>query len=513
MKSLDINSANPNLSVDEYQRVTIEFTGGNHSNRMARGAAGYKVTVPYSSLSQRLQAIHRSGGKIIKISIPRLQLNPLTADSIAEVEVAPCSLSTPAIAIEEQTEKTEQTIEALDIPMGFLTEEPSEIPLELSSESDEESNEKIMLLEEVPEEAAVELEELTEPIFQQSPEELTEPISQQSPEPIGEDNLEVIAIEAVTPEVIAETVSETIFESIPDVVPERLPESIADVVPEAISESIPEVISESIPEVISESNLEIKAEIISEEAISIAKNEDSPANSPVNLDVKPKKSRASSKTSNGFNKQEPIAQAKPKKSRASSKTGRGFSKQGAITQGIDAEEIAEIAIASASINISEPAVEAIIEPIAEPVVEPIADIESIAEIAEPIAEPVLESIAEIVELIEPIVEPVVEPMAEAIVAEQAPHQLAEASIEILAEGLLENVLKTAIETVIETTTETNIENDAKETVTVSEVESVKPLEAAPLPKPKKSKTSSKAGGGFNKPKSNTQVPRSQKPKG
>ncbi|MBW4480249.1 MAG: hypothetical protein KME54_26285 [Tolypothrix brevis GSE-NOS-MK-07-07A] len=49
------------------RRVTIEVIGGCHSKMMR--VAKYTKTIPYSSLSQTIQSIHRLGGKITHITL------------------------------------------------------------------------------------------------------------------------------------------------------------------------------------------------------------------------------------------------------------------------------------------------------------------------------------------------------------------------------------------------------------------------------------------------------------
>ncbi len=89
--------------------------------------ATYTVNVPYSSLSKKLQTIHRFGGKIINVSIPHLQLDVAKIDAkqfVHEVheqitEVIPEEI--PAIAVEHSI------IETSDIPIEIISQETSEI--------------------------------------------------------------------------------------------------------------------------------------------------------------------------------------------------------------------------------------------------------------------------------------------------------------------------------------------------------------------------------------------------
>ena len=101
--------------------------------------------------------------------------------------------------------------------------------------------------------------------------------------------------------------------------------------------------------------------------------------------------------------------------------------------------------------------------------------EAIAETAEIIPEPVLEIILEV---------------SAKISADEDTKEIAETPTEHVADNILENEL------------EASVVNDSEEAVPVSKVE-LKIESPTPLAKSKKSKTSSKSGSGFNKPKSYT----------
>ncbi|WP_434687538.1 phycobilisome linker polypeptide [Pseudanabaena minima] len=397
MKSIDINSANPNLSVDPSHRITIEFTGGNQANKMQ--SARCTVTVPYSSLSKRLQSIQRFGGKITNISIQGLQPNLTTVE--------------PVIALVEDNKATVEATPAIAIEQAVTT------PLETHSELTVES----------------------------------------------------------TAQSVTEDTSEIVSESVPEIKLEH--------VSEPILENIPSVILDDAPEISSENT--------SEAAVSTSKPE-----------------KVLSETT-----------AKPKKTRASTKTGHGFSKKEPSTPRKEPVAIAEV--------VTEP----------EPVMEIIS--ESISTNQEPVAEPTVKAqksrtstktktsnsiskkdsspqgqepaITEIVAAPEPVVEIVpeitVEPISETVVEtaakfspEQDTNHLPETSSEQISDIILNGLKET-------------VKNNVEASLPVTTVEPV--IESSevvtPLSKSKKTKTSSKSGNGFNKPKSDLQVPRSpRKPK-
>lgn len=102
MKNSDIYSAS--ASIDGSQRVTIEFMGGHHAGKMlGKGKAVYTATVPYSSLSQRLQTIHRSGGKITNVFMDSFLSSHAMAKTQTDATNSPEALifgasTSPAIA-------------------------------------------------------------------------------------------------------------------------------------------------------------------------------------------------------------------------------------------------------------------------------------------------------------------------------------------------------------------------------------------------------------------------------
>ena len=397
MKSIDINSAKPNLSVDPSHRITIEFTGGNQANKMQ--SARCTVTVPYSSLSKRLQSIQRFGGKITNISIQGLQPNlPTVEPVIALVEDnRPTSEEPPAIAIEQ-------------VDTTPLATHP-----ELTVES---------------------------------------------------------TVQSVT-----EDTSEIVLESIPEIQLEHVSEPILENIPSAILDDALEINSEN-----------------TSEAAAVSTS-------------RPEKVLTETTT-------------KPKKSRASTKTGHGFSKKEPSTPRKEPVAIAEV------VTEPEPVVEIISEPIStnqNPVAETvkakksrtstktktsnsISKKESSPQEPEP-------AISEIVTAPEPVVEIVpeitVEPISETVVEtaakfspEQDTNHFPETSSEQISDIIL-NGLKEAVNHDVEVSLLVTAVEPAIES---SEV-------AAPLSKSKKTKTSSKSGNGFNKPKSDLQVPRSpRKPK-
>ena len=344
MKSLDINLASPNLDVDASQRVTIEFTGGNHFDRM-QGAN--TVTVPYSSLSKRMQAIHRFGGKITNISIQRLQLDlPRVSSEVNSAQDQEHDLEeTPAIAptvVPEEISEVIPEIIVKDVSVDISNNIPVQEPV-----------------------AIAEVVLVPEPIVEVIPAIVTEPISEQVVEklkPLAEAAVKpkksrtstkahgfskkesspqvqepvAIAEIASTPEPIVEIipVPEPVMEITPEIVP--APEPIVEIIPE-IS---PEQVSDSATNNSSDQDLkqiELTSDHVTEAVLDISLDpmletsmeNDFEVTEPVsNVEItiessaplppsKSKKSKTSSKSGNGFNKpksdlQVPRSPRKPK---------------------------------------------------------------------------------------------------------------------------------------------------------------------------------------------------------
>ena len=332
MKSLDINLASPNLDVDASQRVTIEFTGGNHFDRM-QGAN--TVTVPYSSLSKRMQAIHRFGGKITNISIQRLQLDLPRINSEVDYvkEPEPVIEQTPAIAIAPTVELEEISEVIPEIIVKDVSVDTSNnIPVQ----------EPVAIAEVVP---------VSEPIVEVIPAIVLETISEQVLE-----NVKPLAKAAIKPKksrtstkahgfskkesspqvqepvaIVNEIVPapEPVAEIIPD--PEPVVEITPEISPEQVSDSatnnssdqdlkqieltsvhVTEAVLDSILEPMLETSVENDFEV-TEPVSNVEITIESAAPLPPS---KSKKSKTSSKSGSGFNKLKsdtaPRSQRKPK---------------------------------------------------------------------------------------------------------------------------------------------------------------------------------------------------------
>jgi hypothetical protein len=93
------------------RRVTIEVIGGCYLKRMAK----YTKTIPYSSLSQTIQSIHRLGGKITHITlspshteVSKIEfVEPLS--KIAESDVLPLANQAESITSSPQPQKQDNS--------------------------------------------------------------------------------------------------------------------------------------------------------------------------------------------------------------------------------------------------------------------------------------------------------------------------------------------------------------------------------------------------------------------
>lgn len=75
-------------SSDSYRQITLQVCGGNYRQNQRR--SNYTLTVPYSRLSQTIQRIHLSGGRITGIAIK-------TGTLAKGVQIAPTSTETPPV--------------------------------------------------------------------------------------------------------------------------------------------------------------------------------------------------------------------------------------------------------------------------------------------------------------------------------------------------------------------------------------------------------------------------------
>lgn len=285
MKSLDIDSISTNSREYGSQRVIIEYTGGIHRQRLQQGTA-YKVTVPYGSFSQKLQTIHRFGGKIISVSIPYLQLD--SPQVVSEVNLEQVSEPILAIAIEQSVEiipnnpleiNVESTVEN-------VFEEPSEVICEIGSGKISQIIPEI-LLEPIPENveivSAVETP-VASPKKKKSVSETT--AKPKKPKASTKPSQGFSKQEAIfQPKASVSEVSEPIIEAVVEIIAEPITETIVDEITEVVAESI----------ISSEISSKTDSELTVEQAIEAIAKSSLP-------ETKSKKSKTTSKSGSGFNK-------------------------------------------------------------------------------------------------------------------------------------------------------------------------------------------------------------------
>jgi hypothetical protein len=79
MASTTIAPGTANLSSYSSRRVMIEVTGGSQRGQMRMGT--YMMTVPYRCLSQTIQGIHRSGGKVTRVMMSQSPVQDAQSES------------------------------------------------------------------------------------------------------------------------------------------------------------------------------------------------------------------------------------------------------------------------------------------------------------------------------------------------------------------------------------------------------------------------------------------------
>ncbi|NMF56467.1 phycobilisome linker polypeptide [Pseudanabaena yagii] len=521
MKSLDIDSVNTGSDDYRSQPVKIEFTGGIQKGR-TQGTI-QTVTVAYSSLSKKLQSIHRLGGKIINVSIPRFQAENVDTEHIA----SDISENIPVIAQAlEHIVNVAKGIHDQDIPA--ISQHVIE-QVELIDQNEQYYSIDIGCLEsnlDVTQDAsAIDLEPV-EVISKLGT--TTEIVSSEIADSETENTAEVASSEVLESIVESETISEVVSE----IAPEEISNNLAE--PETTSEKIVEATVETatIPEIVStkiETN-EPKSEHIENTSVVTEPKTVSPQKSkPIALTAKPKKSRASAKN-HGFNKREPkhtthepivvdvIDSSHHNVALALEKEPEHLIQQVVeINPNVSVEPVEQASVSIADQEVSEQDLipKLVIETapiLAESVISNmVADVftetvtESDLENSEPVIETqeiavevvaetfIPEALAPNLETAETVVAVADEALAikvDAVVNEQLQHEepipeLKESNLEPSQTGITETV-----EPLVE-----DIHAIATENISTS----IPQVEAAtPLAKPKKSKTASK---GFNKPKS------------
>jgi hypothetical protein len=252
MKNLDIDSRN--IALDDYigRQVKIEYTGGIHKGRVQ--GRTHTVTVAYTSLSKKLQAIHRLGGKIINVSIPKLQVN------LAEVDIK-------NIDIDDEIALIPEGISEIVPTHGQPLE--LEVAVEIIAQVDQDDSIS-------PEEAVI----------------ITEGIIESVPEIINQESSKITdQIESVDLTIITENVSEKL---------------------EVISKS--EVIAAQVLEIAPQKVVTIPENITVLEEVTIVTPEKSKSSQAITPKSKSRKSSTSTKTKQGFNTKDDKTQTQELKS-------------------------------------------------------------------------------------------------------------------------------------------------------------------------------------------------------
>ncbi|PZU98787.1 MAG: hypothetical protein DCE90_02975 [Pseudanabaena sp.] len=156
MKSLDITSPNRDLHLSSDRQVTIKFVGGTQRSRLQTGYT-YTVSIPYSSLSQRIKQIHRIGGKVLDVTISHFELttssileNKVTENLVLVTEVEPVeeSLLIEAVSSEQDNQQEGNQVDVIEpVAIGSeIREEATEVPTEAIVETEK----TVALIESVP---------------------------------------------------------------------------------------------------------------------------------------------------------------------------------------------------------------------------------------------------------------------------------------------------------------------------------------------------------------------------
>lgn len=464
MKNVNIDSVNAGLDDYRNQPFKIEFTGGLQKGR-TQGPI-QSVTVAYSSLSRKLQSIHRLGGKIVNVSIPRFHAENIDTKDIAS------DISENIIAIAQSLEPL------VDVNIVKATQGTNAITLEHI----EFISEAETVAEFTSSVGADFVAETTAEVASKDSCEIVERIIE--PEPISE------IVSVIEPEEISNNLTETELTS------EKTVETTVEVV--NIPET-PKTVSTKIETNESKSeHLEINSVVT--EVVTEQKLINPQKSKPITLTTKLKKSKASAK-SHGFNKREskptthePIFVDVIDSSHHNVALPLGKEPEHLIQQVVEINpdvSMESVKQASGSIADQEVSEQDIIPELAIETAPVLAEsVISNTVAAKTFIPAALENNLEIAETVVTFIDEALEINVDAVVNEQLQHEesIPESHLEPSQTGICDT-----LEPIVE-----DIHAIATETISAS----MPPVEAATaLTKPKKSKTVSKSGHGFNKPKS------------
>ncbi|BBC24925.1 phycobilisome linker polypeptide [Pseudanabaena sp. ABRG5-3] len=476
MKSVDIDSVTP--SVDDYRnhQVQIEFTGGIQQGKMQ--GKTQTVTIAYSSLSKRMQTIRRLGGKIINVSILRFQ-----ADDMSRIDDEPVDANSAIATNIDNNPTIAESVESIEPSIKASDDQHIEVSAESTlSEANAPIVEEIRAID--PSLAQNEHHSHDVENLESNADITSQDIAVTAPE-------EIAPVSEVTPEETVEIIAEPT--AIPENILEETVKTIAE--PTAILEEPVKTVDE--PETISETAVEQTVEIVA------AKDDITGENTAAEIlpVAAPKKSKSS------------LVAPKSKKTRTSAK--HGFNKLDSKLK--THEPIANIPTApidNIEVEIATP------DPIVEPEISNLV-VASVPEIDVKIAEPVIEASEPVVDAVidEAVVATNVETVDAVVETNLEKEEVVETNLETVDKTIEINqpVVETQNQHVDEVIPELELETILADVVT-PDLETVNPdipaIEAehtsisippaeviATSAKSKKSKTASKSGHGFSKPKS------------
>ncbi|WP_271252522.1 phycobilisome linker polypeptide [Pseudanabaena sp. Chao 1811] len=482
MKSVDIDSVTP--SVDDYRnhQVQIEFTGGIQQGKV-QGKTQI-VTIAYSSLSKRMQTIRRLGGKIVNVSILRFQADDISRIDDEHVDANPAiatsidnihTIAESAASIEPSDKAIDQPAE-VNTESTFLEESHTPIVEEIATEPSLAQNEHHSHdVENLESNADITSQDISEDIVVVVPEAIA-----LVSEVTTEETLEMIAEPRVIPENILEEPVKTVDE------------------PETISKNVAEPTVETVAK-----KGDIAGENIAAEILPIA----APKKSKSSL-VAPKSKKTRTSAKHGFNKLDSKLKTHEPITNTPIAPIANIELEIAIPAPVVEPEIYTPVVESVpeiDVKITDPVIEAsetvVEEAVVEEAVVEIHGATNVESIEEAVVETNPESVGESVEtnLVE---EAVVKTNLETVDESVEIHQpVVEPQNQHVDEVIPEPELQTSLADVVTPDPETvNAETpaiaDEHTSIALPQTEVI-----ATSAKSKKSKTASKSGHGFSKPKS------------
>ncbi len=121
MANMIVASGATDLNSDSSRRVTIEVEGGDRIEMMRTGVS--TMTIPYSCFSQAMQGIHRSGGRVTRVTVSQPDISKVESrfksQSISESVIQPAPQQAEPVSPKVQPQQSQSAKSSNKHPQGF----------------------------------------------------------------------------------------------------------------------------------------------------------------------------------------------------------------------------------------------------------------------------------------------------------------------------------------------------------------------------------------------------------